>query len=153
MATIKKAVITKDGNSWRYVFGNGKSIVASLDELSAEIIFDLTMHGLKQKLSDSYSGKTLDYEIEAEVRAVWETLVSGQWNAGRSSAGGIWVEAIARAAGSTIEEAQTVWTGLDEATQKDVKKDTDVRLAKAQIEMERAQAKAKGTKLDLSSLK
>lgn len=152
MATIKKAVITSTENGWMYEFNNGGILQADVRELPHDMEHQLMLHGLKQKLSDSYSGLTTDHEIEAAVNGVWDNLVKNLWNAGRSSLGGIWVEAIARAAGVSVEQAAEKWNSMDEDTRKDVKKNPQVKQAKAEIELERAKAKAEGTTIDLDAI-
>lgn len=152
MATIKKAAITEHATGWTYVFNNEHSVYADIGELNTDIQRQLMLHGLKQKLSDSYSGVSTDHEIEAAVKGVWNNLTKGLWNAGRSSLGGIWVEAIARAAGVELEAALAKWNDMDEDTRKDVKKNPQVKQAKAEIELERAKAKAEGTTIDLDAI-
>lgn len=151
MATIKKAIVTETATGLRWDFASGNAVDVDFNDL-VDVWAKAAAHGIKQKLSDTYAGAKTTHEVEAAFHATLDALLQGHWNAGRSSLGGIWVEAIARAADVAIDVAQAHWAALDEDTQKDVKKDAAVKLAKATIEMERAKAKAKGTKLDLNSL-
>ena len=133
--------VSKNELTWEFADGETETIDVGL--FPPEIVQHATLHGLKQKLSDSYAGAGTVTEARERFVAVLESLLNGQWNAGRSSSGGVWVEALARAAGVDVETALEKWNGMDEETQKDVKKDARVKAAKAEIELERAQAKAK----------
>ena len=109
------------------------------------IIKRATLHGLSQKLGDSYSGAAGDVtKAKAMLMETLDALREGDWNrkGGGLSSGGIWVEALAKAAGETLEAALTAWNEMDDATKAEMKKHTGVKLAKAEIEVERAKAKA-----------
>ena len=121
-------------------------------ELSAELYKQAAMHGLKQKLSDCYAGSDTVREAKLAWDSVKETLLSGLWNSGRSSSGGIWVEALAKAAAVTLEEALDKWNSMDEDMQKELKKHPGIKQAKAEIDLERATKKAEGTSIDLSEI-
>jgi len=152
MSSIKKAVVSTFDHSLSFKFASGKTVNIETSDLTDEICQKALIHGLKQKLADSYSGVKTDHEVEAAFEATLNSLLTGSWNAGRSSLGGIWVEALARAAGVSVEEAAQKWRELEEEAQKDLKKNAQIKQAKAEIELERAKVKAKGTTLDLSDL-
>ena len=153
MAKIKKATITKTKGGLKYVFADGKKVEVNVKDLTKEIQQEALLHGLKQKLSDSYAGFKTDHEIFSAFESTLNVLLNGAWNGGRSSQGGIWVEALARASGRSIEEALETWNGLDDKKIKDLKKHAGIRAAKAEIELERAQAKAGDSEgFDLDSL-
>jgi len=112
---------------------------------SPEIVERAAKHGISQKLGDSYSGAAGD--VQAAKAALMETLDAlreGDWNrkGGGISSGGIWVEALARAADDTIEKALEAWNTMGDAERSAMRKDSRVKLAKAEIEVERAKAKA-----------
>lgn len=70
---------------------NGESIIVNPQELSADVLRMAILHGLKQKLIDAAAisrnpdtGKSATPDDKwAAVRAVYDRLVSGQWNAVR----------------------------------------------------------------------
>lgn len=76
-------------------FSNGQTIYVWLGELNSTIIEQATLHGLKQKLVDAAAisrnpdtgrSATIDDKYNA-VREVYDRLLSGQWNKGRSDGG------------------------------------------------------------------
>jgi hypothetical protein len=103
-------------------------------------------HGISQKLGDSYAGAKTVAEAKAAFYAVLESLKGGDWNRKGGAQGGVWVEAIAKATGQSFDDVLEKWTAMDEETRKAVKGHPDVIEAKAQIDLEKAQAKAKATK-------
>lgn len=145
-----KVLTTASGLVWNWADEDTDTV--DLNQFNDGILQQATLHGLKQKLADSYSGAITVREAKEAFSATLKNLEAGMWNAGRSTTGGIWVEALARAAAVDLEEALEKWAGLDEDQQKDLKKNPQVKQAKAEIELERAKAKAKGTELDLSSI-
>ena len=149
---VKKATVETTETGLVWTFESGNSVEVEQDMFNAEVLQKAMIHGLKQKLSDTYAGVKTTHEVEGAFKAALDALKNGHWNAGRSSSGGIWVEALARAAGVTIDIAQAKWSAMDEATQKDVKRNAQVKLAKAQIDLERSQARAEGVTLDLGDL-
>lgn len=144
MAITKKATVTVEGGIlvWKFADVNETEVRIDPEVFSGDIQQQAIMHGLKQKLSDSYAGAESAAAAVGRFNEVLSVLKSGMWNAGRSASGGIWVEALARAQGVDVEEARAVWVKLSDDQQKDVKAHKDVKLAKAQIDLERAQAKA-----------
>lgn len=65
-----------------FSFASGGVRVYDANELPEAIKDRLMMHGLSQKLGDSYAGKD-DHEDCTE--AVWEQLMAGNWGAERGS--------------------------------------------------------------------
>lgn len=151
MATIKKAVVTINGRSLSFETATNVFELHA-DDLDSALQTRALMHGLKQKIADTYAGLKTDHEIDEAIRGCMNALLAGTWNAGRSSLGGIWVEALAKAAGVSIDEAAETWNGLGDDAKKDLKKNPAVKQAKAQIELDRAKAEAEGSSLDLSDL-
>ena len=151
---MKKAKVQTFDDSLKLVwhFADDTTESIEINDFSEEIMNQATMHGLKQKLSDCYAGATTVREAKEKFYAVLETLRNGDWNAKRITTGGLWVEALARAAQVTIEQALEKWNSLDDDQIKDLKKHPGIKQAKAEIELERAKEKAEGSELDLSAL-
>lgn len=122
----------------------------SLDELSDEMIVRAALHGLSQKGGDSYSQSTSVAEAKAMFYEVKSAIYAGDWNRKGGASGGIYVEALARATGNTIEDALIAWNKMDDATKAATKKHPDLKAAKAEIELERAKAAAKASKASKS---
>jgi len=154
MAIIKKAAVETSATGLKFNFASGKEVEVEASEFNEDILHKAMLHGLKQKLADSYAGCKTDYDVEAAFEAVLASLTAGQWNAGRSSSGGIWVEALARATGKGLEECREKWAGLDDDTMKSLKAHPEVKQAKAEIELERAKAKVTGkeSEIDLDEI-
>lgn len=108
--TTRTAAVTTDvfGTMLTLNFSNGKELIVDTTKLSAEIILQATMHGLKQKLVDAaaigrdmVTGKTatIDDKYNA-VLSVYEriTMEGGTWNANREGVekaqGGMFVRAM-----------------------------------------------------------
>jgi len=65
-----------------FSFADGGARIYDANELSAEMLNRLIVHGLSQKLGDSYAGKN-DHEDCTE--AMWGQLLEGNWGAERGS--------------------------------------------------------------------
>lgn len=83
-------------NSLALTFANGQGLVLQVGDLSPAIIGQAVMHGLKQKLVDAAAiarnpdtgrSATVNDKYEA-VKAVYDRLLAGQWNAIRTGEGG-----------------------------------------------------------------
>ena len=152
MARLKKAVVTVEGDELKFAIEGGEVYNLHLDNLSDDVKYKALIHGLKQKVCDSYAGVSLPRDVGEAISNVIVNLQNGTWNGGRSTTGGIWVEALARAADVALDEAAEKWNGMSDEVKKDVKANVDVKRAKAEIELERARAKAgngvKGLKLE-----
>ncbi len=157
MSKIATKVTTDAGV--RFDFADGTQVFCDVASLPQEMIIRLAIHGASQKVGDSYAGaETLADAIDSAT-ATWHNVQAGIWATGRSSTGGVWVEALGRAADKPHEEALAVWNRLDDDARKALKRDPRVKAAKAAIDAERAQAKldALGAptdegELDLASL-
>lgn len=157
MATkIASKAVDTESKSVAFTFVNGMHRRIKLDELSADIQTQLALHGLSQKGGDSYSGAETVTEAVERFNSTIDMLLAGDWTAGRSATGGVWVDAIAQAAKVTREEALEKWNDADDALRKTLRAHPAIKAAKAAIELERAQAKAsaagEGGTIDLGSI-
>jgi len=138
---IKKAKVTiKDSGLMIWEFANGNQVEVESTEFNGAIQQHAMLHGLKQKLSDTYAGCKTASEAQKALEGALNALKQGSWNAGRSSTGGIWIEALARASGESVEACIEAWSDMTEEKQKALKADARIKLAKAEIEAERASA-------------
>lgn len=77
-------------------FANGKTLAIEPKQLSADILAQAIMHGLKQKLVDAaaisrdpVTGATATIDTKyAAVREVYDRLLAGEWNKRREGGGG-----------------------------------------------------------------
>lgn len=96
--TKRNAAITVeiDGNAVELQFANGEFLLLHIDALNSTIRQYAMMHGLKQKLVDAAAisrnpetgqPATIHDKFRA-VKAVYDRLLVGQWNATREGGGG-----------------------------------------------------------------
>ena len=143
MAKTKKATKTVDTehNSVLFKFVDGTEFTAHLNKVNDNIRTRLALHGLAQKLGDTYAG---DVESPAEsVKDMFEELVGGEWSTRKPGEPrtALVVEAISRVLGKTLEDAKSFWEGLSDEGKKKARAKPKVQLAMADIQRERAQAK------------
>jgi hypothetical protein len=103
-ATISAAI---DGQALTLSFANGETLTLRADGLATDIQQQAMMHGLKQKLVDAAAisrnpetGRAASVEDKYQaVKAVFDRLLSGQWNAtreGGGTTGGLLAQALVR---------------------------------------------------------
>lgn len=139
MAKIANKVLVKNGV--RFDFLNGVTITALVDTFPENIVKRLAVHGLSQKIGDSYASAETMEEAVANARAVLNNLAADLW-ATKTVRGGKIVEALVRVTGKSYDECLKVWIGMDDNAQSAVKKHPDIKAALAAIEAERAKALA-----------
>lgn len=135
MAKIAKKQIV--GKIVKWMWEDGTQSEFSLDDLTPELIEQAALHGLAQKLGDSYAGKKTIREAKNAWQEVANTLRDGHWNR-KGGVSGIWIEALAKAAGVDIAKAHAKWAEMDDEARAAVRKHPDVRKAKLELELERA---------------
>lgn len=146
MAKKASKVIDNDSGSVTINFEEtGNAVAVQLSELTQDIITRLALHGLSQKLGDSYAGAEAEeaYDLAAQVA---ERLRAGEWTQARTGGGGPrvsqLVEALAAATGKDQEECLTVVSAMDDEQKKQLKKHPSVAAELARISAERAAQKA-----------
>lgn len=98
METKRQNAITAEinGSTIALQFANGETLALRGDALNADIQQYALMHGLKQKLVDAAAmsrnpetgrAATIEDKFQA-VKAVYDRLLGGQWNATREGGGG-----------------------------------------------------------------
>ena len=109
METKRQNAITAEinGSTIALQFANGETLTLRGDALNADIQQYALMHGLKQKLVDAAAisrnpenGRAATIEDKfAAVKAVYDRLLAGQWNAtreGGGQSGGLLFKALCR---------------------------------------------------------
>ena len=82
---VKKSVSVENES---VTFGfEGNSVEFRLDQLPGEMITRLALHGLSQKLGDSYADSTKVTDPEKAATDVWNNLMQGyrDWETDRKS--------------------------------------------------------------------
>ena len=151
MAFAKKQIDT-EARVVTILFEDGTEARHTLGDLSPEIVTQLALHGLSQKLGDSYSGaeaavadgeapSKVDY-AKGTVTRVWASLISGEWSAKREGSGGgsitMLARAIAEALGVEPTEAQAKLDSMDKETKAKIRAVPKVALALAKLKAEQA---------------
>jgi len=141
MAT-KKATKKVEGTVVSIAFASGETLSADVTAMPDEIKKHLIVHGLSQKLGDSYAGAD-EKEAYGCAQRVLEGLMKGEWST-RSEGGGsrtsMFLEAIARVLKTDVDDARTRFDAKTEEEQAAIKKHPQVKQALAQIKAERAAA-------------
>ena len=143
MAQIAKKVVNIEYGIVGFDFVDGTHRDVKLSDLSEQIRHQLVLHGLSQKLGDSYSGAESVSEAVERFNSTADMLLAGDWTSGRSANGGIFVDALAKAGGVERNEALEKWNAMSDDEKAAIKKHPAIKAAKAAIELERAAAKAK----------
>lgn len=156
---IASKSVAEDMTGVTIEFVDGEALSVTLAGLSDEIITHLALHGLSQKLGDSYSGEQDAAVARAKASGVAERLVNGDWRSVREGGGGGRItdlaQALASALGKTIEEAVAVIGEMDKGQKSGLRKHPKIRAELAQIAAARAAAAAEaagGEEFDLGSL-
>lgn len=79
-ASVAKKSYGEDGQSAVFTFANGHTLAVNLSDIPATIQQRLVLHGLGQKIGDSYAGVKgiVDDAIE-NAEAIVEMLKAGEW--------------------------------------------------------------------------
>lgn len=136
----KRPVFDGENAGVVFEFSNGNRVQVNLDSFSDTMQRRLAVHGIAQKLGDSYANAESFAQAFERFESVLANLRAGTWNPGRMATGGIWVEAIARATNASFDDALAKWDSLTKDGKANVKKLPQVRAAHAAIVAERAQA-------------
>lgn len=141
---IEKTIDTENG-TLTVGFTSGESAVINMSDFSDEIVFQLAMHGLSQKVTDAGAGKDAA-ETEAHVGKLIEALKSGQWTVRGEGGGGAGrvtqvVQAVARVKNISVEEAKEKLAALSEADRKAVAASGPVQQAILEIKAENLAAR------------
>lgn len=75
-----------EGSVLSFLFKDGSKVECDLEELNDDMTSALIVHGLTQKVRDSFAAAKGDVGAAVgSATKVWENLKSGQWNASRAS--------------------------------------------------------------------
>lgn len=139
----------------QFVLGNGLRVEADLVSLSTNMITQLALHGLSQKVGDAAAGfsKAGDFSgAFGAMQQVVDNLYSGQWST-RGQGGGLsdLVAAICELRGVDVEQAQAVVDGLDDEQLKRITSHPAIKAKIANLKAARL-AKAAESASDLDEL-
>ena len=128
-----------------FTFQDGTVLSAELSALNPEMINKLAVHGLSQKVGDSYSGEEAA-NCQTIAEAVWKTLTEGEWSTRSGGGGGPRIsqlaEALARVTGEEIQACVGTIAEMDDDGKKDLRAHPQIKATIAEIKLEKAQADA-----------
>jgi len=135
-----------------FEFATGEVVEVSPKDFSGDIQKQLMLHGLSQKLGDSYSGEDAD-KCHAIFTGVLANLNDGNWSA-RAGGGGAprisqLADALARETGETVEKCVEVLAAMDDDKKKAVRSHPSIQVHLSQIKLEKAAADAEKLKAEL----
>lgn len=141
----KKATKTIDGDVITIRFEEtNEELQCNINDIPAEIISRLAMHGLSQKLGDSYAGADAG-ESFARANAVAGDLKDGNWSTRVAASGPRTTqlaEALAAATGKSLEEAASKLETLDDDAKKGLRAHPQIKVELAKIKAVKAQEAA-----------
>jgi hypothetical protein len=126
------------------LFSNEQVVAVQLSELSPEIVTQLALHGLSQKLGDSYAGVKGDAEEAVSLAsAVAERLKNGEFNAKREGTGGTGkvtdlARALAEVAKKDLSEAVGRLDQMEKAEKLELRRHPRIAAVLARMAAERA---------------
>lgn len=141
----KKATKTIDGDVITIRFEEtNEELQVNINDIPAETISRLAMHGLSQKLGDSYAGAEVS-ESFGRCSAVAGDLKEGNWSTRVAASGPRTTqlaEALAAATGKSLEEAAAKLETLDEDAKKGLRAHPQIKVELANIKARKAQEAA-----------
>jgi hypothetical protein len=143
---VATKAITEDGNGIQVNFTDGNSVVVFLSDLSEDIRDKLALHGLSQKLGDSYAGEPEVSVAFSCASNVAKRLAEGNWNAVREGGGGGKVSDLALALGAEtgkdIAACVEAIDAMDKTQRSGLRKHPRIAARLAQLAADRAAKKA-----------
>lgn len=143
--------VTKEvsGSAVIFTFHDGEALTASLETLSPEIVNQLALHGLSQKIGDSYAGEDAA-NCQTIAEAVWKSLTEGNWSTRTGEGGGPRIsqlaEALARVTGQTVQDCVAKIAEMSDDQKKDLRAHPQIKAVTAEIKLEKARADAEKAK-------
>ena len=147
MATIATKVLDQEDIAVEFTFTGQEPILVKASDFSPEIQTHFMLHGISQKVGDSYSGAKGDIAgAMASFAACLEQLKAGDWRASRGEGESKprtteLASAVARIKGVEVEVAAEAIAGMEEDARKALRSNERVKATIALIRAEKAQAK------------
>ena len=144
---IAKKDVHEDMSGVTINFADGTPLTVLLADLPDEMVGHLALHGLSQKLGDSYSGEQDIASARALASAVADCLKEGNWKAVREGGGGGRIsdlaQALANVTGQSLEDCVTKLADMEKDQKSGLRKHAKIKAELAKIAAERAEAAAK----------
>lgn len=144
-STMASKQIADDLSGISINFEDGEAVGVNLADLSDDIKLNLMLHGLSQKLGDTYAGVKDVVVAREKVKSVVARLFEGNWKAVRTAGAARitdLVNALADVTGKSIEEAFEAVDAMEKDTKRKLRAHPQIKLRLAQIAAERAEKAA-----------
>lgn len=139
--SIKKSV-NEQTQTVSFDFDGKGNIIADLSRIPAHIVTKLALHGLSQKMGDAYASNNGAMDAKGKAEEVYNGLLAGQWNTGKSGGGGDLVEALMMVASKGREDCAAKISGMTEEERKALRKNAKIASALLTIKAKRAAERA-----------
>lgn len=136
------------GNGVEFDFGD-KVFRVEIAEFNEDILHQAMIHGLSQKLGDSYAGALNVSEAIQRFTDTLESLRAGTWNSGRTGMGGDLAQAIANLTSTPVEDIAEALKGKDKKELANLRKQPEVAAEILKIKLERE--KSRPAKVDANA--
>lgn len=146
MAREKKASVSVEDTVITFDFEQaGEQLSIDVAALNDETKTRGLLHGIRQKIQDSYAGVDGD-KAHVAAGAVIDAIMSGSWTQRTEGSGGgaartsMLAEALARATGQDLDACIAKLSTMEDEQKKAVRAHPAVKKAMSEIKLERAQA-------------
>jgi hypothetical protein len=126
-------------------FTDGREVSLNLSDINQELRTYAALHGLNQKLGDSYAGAESIDEAFSNASDVAQSLREGEWNRKGGYGGGDLAQAISNLTGKDLAEVIEVLGKMNDEARKAIRKRKDVAAEIAKIQAERKAAAAESS--------
>jgi hypothetical protein len=147
MASIAVKVLDLEDNAVEFTFTGQEPILVKASDFSADVQAHFMLHGMSQKLGDSYSSAKGDVAVAMEsFKSCLEQLKNGDWRAARGEGEAKprtteLASAVARIKGVEVSVAAQAISAMPEEQRKALRSNDRVKATIALLRAEKAQAK------------
>lgn len=145
---VAKRVIDETAETVTFIFGNGKTLIASLADITAVAVRN-SLNGLSQKIGDAFASAKGNADTAYQLACgTYEHLKAGEWNErgeGVEETPGMTIAAVAKVFNKDVAKVQAGWSKLSDEQRKALKANANVKAEVARVRAERAAAKAAAT--------
>ena len=129
----------------RFNFSNGERVDVDVTQFPEDIQTKLAIHGLSQKLGDSYAsandkGMSIQDCVDG-VNEIVRNLANGEWAASGSRGVSIMAEAMSVLLDKDLRQCADAIAGMTDTQRGELSKRPDIKAEVAKIKAERARAK------------
>ena len=154
-----KKKVDDANNLVAFTFSDGRVLTAGMDEFNISIIRRLALHGLSQKIGDSYAGDESVREAFDSANETLNDLLKGEWSTrtpGEPKIGllidGLFRVRQVKDPAITIERVRAVVEAMDAEKKKALRANPQIKSAMADIQAERLRAEAEKSIEDTDAL-